>query len=97
MKAVFRRSRVVSFAVLAACAPPAPAQEPRLNCRDGKDAPPRLLIVQNLWGLRGYPSAAEEWSDDKKVAEIRAAGFDAFDVWVGGATGKGQPHCDCDG
>jgi hypothetical protein len=86
MKAVFRRSRVVSFAVLAACAPPAPAQEPRLNCRDGKDAPPRLLIVQNLWGLRGYPSAADEWSDDKKLAEIRAAGFDAFDVWVGGAS-----------
>ncbi|HSD29679.1 MAG TPA: hypothetical protein VLL75_20410 [Vicinamibacteria bacterium] len=71
--------------LLALGAAGAEAGESRLNCRDGKDAPPRLLIVQNLWGLRAYPSAGEEWPDERKVAEIEAAGFDAFDVWVGGA------------
>ena len=64
---------------------PASASPPRLNCRDGRDAPPRLLLVQNLWGLRAYPSAGEEWPDERKAREIRDAGFDAFDVWVGGA------------
>jgi hypothetical protein len=59
--------------------------DPRFNCRDGQDRAPRLLLVQNLWGLRAYPSASAEWPDDRKVAEIEAAGFDAFDVWVGGA------------
>jgi hypothetical protein len=72
-------------ALLLAGASSALAGDGTLNCRDGKDAPPRLLLVQNLWGLRAYPSAVEEWPDARKVAEIKAAGFDAFDVWVGGA------------
>jgi hypothetical protein len=61
------------------------AEASRLNCRDGKDAPPRLQIVLNLWGLAAYPSGTDEWSEEKKVQEIAAAGFDAFDVWAGGA------------
>jgi len=65
--------------------PPLLAAPPALNCRDGKDAPPRLQLVQNLWGLRAYPSAESEWPDERKAREIKAAGFDAFDVWVGGA------------
>ena len=73
-----------ALACLAASSP-ALASSPAFNCRDGKDAPPRLQLVQNLWGLRAYPSAAEEWPEEKKLAEIKAAGFDAFDVWVGGA------------
>ena len=60
-----------------------------LNCRDGKDAPPRLQLVQNLWGLAGYPSTKDEWPLERKLAEIKAAGFDAFDVWLGGAAGGG--------
>jgi sugar phosphate isomerase/epimerase len=71
--------------VCLAASSPVVASPPTLNCRDGKDAPPRLQIVQNLWGLRAYPSAAEEWPDERKAQEIKAAGFDAFDVWVGGA------------
>jgi hypothetical protein len=67
-------------------AAPLSAAPPHLNCRDGRDAPPRLQIVQNLWGLRAYPSAAAEWPDERKAQEIRAAGFDAFDVWAGGAS-----------
>ena len=80
-----RLAAAVAFAV--ACAPAALAaqEEEVLHCRDGRDAPPRLLLVQNLWGLQAYPSAAEEWPLEKKLAEIRAAGFDAFDVWVGDA------------
>jgi hypothetical protein len=61
-------------------------QTTSLNCRDGKDGPPRLVVFQNLWGLRAYPSAGEEWPDERKAAEIKAAGFDGFDVWVGGAS-----------
>ncbi len=71
--------------VCLAFACPAVAAPPALNCRDGKDAPPRLQIVQNLWGLRAYPSAESEWPDERKAREIQASGFDAFDVWVGGA------------
>jgi hypothetical protein len=55
-----------------------------LNCRDGKEAAPRLYLVQNIWGLQKYPSATEEWPVEKQLAEINAAGFDAFDVWIGG-------------
>jgi hypothetical protein len=82
-----RLSVPVVAALLAAAAPAAvaPGAAGGLNCRDGKDGAPRLLLVQNLWGLRAYPSAGEEWPDERKVAEIAAAGFDAFDVWVGGA------------
>jgi hypothetical protein len=84
MKAPLPLARPVLL--LAVGAASAWAGDGRFNCRDGKDAPPRLLLVQNLWGLRSWPSASEEWSDDRKVSEIEAAGFDAFDVWVGGAS-----------
>ena len=62
------------------------AQPSRLNCRDGVDAPPRLFPVQNVWGLAQYPSRDAEWSEERKVQEIAKAGFDAFDVWAGGAS-----------
>jgi len=80
--------RVLPFAFVVAlglAAADGQAQTPNLNCRDGKDAPPRLQIVQNLWGLRAYPSAADEWPEERMLSEIKAAGFDAFDVWVGEA------------
>jgi hypothetical protein len=75
----------VAALLVAASASEVAALPGGLNCRDGKDGPPRLLIVQNLWGLQAYPSASAAWPDERKVAEIAAAGFDAFDVWVGGA------------
>ena len=61
--------------VCLAFACPAVAAPPALNCRDGKDALPRLQIVQNLWGLRAYPSAESEWPDERKAREIQASGF----------------------
>jgi hypothetical protein len=86
MSPVTHRVRPFAFvAALALVAAHGQAQTSNLNCRDGKDAPPRLQIVQNLWGLRAHPSAADEWPEEKKLREIKAAGFDAFDVWVGGA------------
>lgn len=81
-----RSGAVVLVALATVIAAPAGAEDERLNCRDGRDAPPRLLLVQNLWGLRAYPGAGDEWPDERKAAEIKAAGFDAFDVWVGGAS-----------
>jgi hypothetical protein len=79
--------RLVAAAVLSlTCTASALAAADPLNCRDGKGAPPRLLLVQNLWGLSAYPSAKDEWPLEKKLAEVKAAGFDAFDVWVGGAS-----------
>ncbi len=87
MSSLAQRVRWVALVVaLSLSAAPGHAQATSLNCRDGKDAPPRLQLVQNLWGLRVYPSAPEEWPEEKKLAEIKAAGFDAFDVWVGGAS-----------
>jgi hypothetical protein len=79
-------SRPLPLALLSllVAAPSAHAADP-FNCKDGQDAAPRLQMVQNLWGLQKYPTAADEWPEEKKVAEIKAAGFDAFDVWVGNA------------
>jgi hypothetical protein len=71
--------------LLLTCAGEARAAD-SLNCRDGRDAPPRLYLVQNLWGLSAYPAAQEAWPLERTLAEIKAAGFDAFDVWVAGAT-----------
>jgi len=86
MSPVTHRVRLAAFvAALALVAAYGQAQATNLNCRDGKDAPPRLQIVQNLWGLSAHPSAADEWPEARKLSEIKAAGFDAFDVWVGGA------------
>jgi hypothetical protein len=68
-----------------ALAGPARASDAGLNCRDGSARPPRLQLVLNLWGLGAYPSADEPWSEERKVAEAKAAGFDAFDVWGSGA------------
>ena len=84
MSSLLRLRHAVLAGALACAAASAPADSGSPNCHDGKDAPPRLLLVQNLWGLRAYPSASDEWPEEKAVAEIKLAGFDAFDVWAGG-------------
>jgi hypothetical protein len=38
--------------------------------------PPVLRHIANLWTLMQYPTAANEWSLDRKLAAIRDAGFD---------------------
>lgn len=59
-----------------------------LRCHDGSGQAPRLLLVQNLWGLVGLPSNDKEWPEEEKLTLIKLAGFDAFDVWIGGASEK---------
>lgn len=68
------------------------ASAQNLHCHDGSDLPPRLLLVQNLWGLVALPTKDHEWSEEEKLGLIKAAGFDAFDVWVGGASEKDVEH-----
>lgn len=51
-----------------------------LNAHDGSDQPPRLWLVQNLWGFRQWPAPDQEWSVDEQLEKLRQSGFDAFDV-----------------
>ncbi|HEY1763458.1 MAG TPA: hypothetical protein VGF85_00955 [Opitutaceae bacterium] len=46
--------------------------------RPKRDAAPRLLTIANLWSLWDYPSAARDWSLERKVAAVAEAGFDGF-------------------
>jgi hypothetical protein len=64
------------------------ASAQNLHCHDASGRPPRLLLVQNLWGLVALPTKDMEWPEGEKLAHIKEAGFDAFDVWVGGASEK---------
>lgn len=38
---------------------------------------PRIVLVANLWTLAGHPSPRREWTLDRKLAAVAAAGFDA--------------------
>ncbi len=51
-----------------------------------KSTPPRLRHIASLWSLVQHPSAKTEWSLEKKIADIKAAGFDGF------ATQPGEEH-----
>lgn len=39
-------------------------------------APPQLLLCAQTWSMVGYPSPKREWSIDRKMSEIKKAGFD---------------------
>jgi len=43
---------------------------------------PVLRQVANMWTLMGHPSPKREWTLDKKLSEIKKAGFDAV-CWAG--------------
>ncbi|HVF86950.1 MAG TPA: hypothetical protein VM866_05140, partial [Pyrinomonadaceae bacterium] len=55
-------------------APPVSAQS--LNANDGSKEPPRLMLVQAMWGMIGLPSKDKEWSLEEKMRLIKEAGFD---------------------
>lgn len=40
--------------------------------------PPILRHIANLWTLWDHPTEKKEWSLDRKIAEIKEAGFDGF-------------------
>jgi len=39
---------------------------------------PHIAHIANLWSLVNHPSAAKQWSLDKKIRAVKAAGFDGF-------------------
>lgn len=57
-----------------------------LNANDGSKEPPRLLLVQAMWGMIGLPSKEKEWSLEEKARLIKEAGFDAADQFDKGTT-----------
>ena len=81
--------RAGRFALWSVCllAPPA-AQAQNLNAHDGADAPPRLYLVQNYWGFDSLPSKDKPWTKEQALAEMKAAGYDAVDVWGSGMADK---------
>ena len=40
--------------------------------------PPQLRHIANLWSMVHYPSEKKEWSLERKIAEVKKAGFDGF-------------------
>ncbi len=66
-------------------APPVGAQS--LNANDASKEPPRLMLVQAMWGMIGLPSKDKEWPLEEKVRLIKEAGFDAADQFD-----KGTPE-----
>ena len=59
-----------------------PSRPRSLSVNDGSGAPPRLLVMQAMWGMRGLPRPECEWSDEEKLDHIAAAGFDGADIDV---------------
>lgn len=43
-----------------------------------KTSPPLLHHIANLWSLEQYPSKQSELSLERKLTDIKAAGFDGF-------------------
>ena len=43
---------------------------------------PSIAHIANLWSLVGHPSPAKEWSLEKKIKAIAAAGFDGITTRV---------------
>ena len=39
---------------------------------------PNIAHIANLWSLVNHPTAATQWSLDKKIKAVKAAGFDGF-------------------
>jgi hypothetical protein len=78
------RIALVAACLLAAAA----ARAQNLNVHDGADAPPRLYLVQNFWGFDSLPSKERPWTKEQALAEMKAAGFDAVDVWGSGLNDK---------
>lgn len=44
--------------------------------------PPRLIICATPWSMVGHPTPAREWSLERKLTAIQAAGFDGVCAYV---------------
>jgi len=76
--------RLLPLLAAAATATAASAADPSGNARDDRGAPPRLYLVQNYWGFDSLPSREKAWTKDEALAQMKAARFDAVDVWGSG-------------
>ena len=76
---------VVAAVLVLSCAGPAAEAGDGLNCRDGKDAPPRLAARPEPLGAVGLSVDHGRVAAREEARRDPAAGFDAFDVWVGDA------------
>ena len=45
-------------------------------------SPPRLVLCASTWSMIGYPSPRREWSVERKLHAIRAAGFDGVCAYI---------------
>jgi len=52
-------------------------------------APPRLIVCATPWSLEGHPAPRREWSLARKLAAIKAAGFDGVCAYVSPAMKAG--------
>ncbi len=43
---------------------------------------PQLIVCATPWSMIGYPTPSREWSDDRKLREIKAAGFDGVCAYI---------------
>jgi sugar phosphate isomerase/epimerase len=43
---------------------------------------PQIAHIANLWSLVGHPSPKKEWSLERKIKAVAAAGFDGFTTAV---------------
>lgn len=54
------------------------------NLSDGSRNAPRLQIGQALWGLQNLPfNAPVEWTPTEKFAQLKGAGFEHLECWLG--------------
>ncbi|MEO6876268.1 MAG: xylose isomerase, partial [Opitutaceae bacterium] len=47
-----------------------------------KSPTPRLVQCATTWSMIAYPSAKKEWSLERKMKEIKAAGFDGIAAYA---------------
>ncbi len=46
--------------------------------KTNKKTPPILRHIANLWSLVDYPTAKKQWTLERKIADVKEAGFDGF-------------------
>jgi len=51
-----------------------------LPISDQTSNPPRLMVMQNGWGLSGLPGLGKEWSFEEKIQRVKEAGFEGIQL-----------------
>ena len=74
---------LTSFACSDSREPSAPSSAelpptPRIN--DNSNNPPRLMLMQNGWGLSELPRGPEQWTFEEKLKRVKDAGFEGVQL-----------------